>query len=89
MAKTAKQPKTTLEIFKPARIQKMIIQKFTPFAKIRKSAFFCAAKKVCEILQKAEFEAYFVGGCVRDLKGDLTPYRKGILGKTVAAEILK
>ena len=45
----------------------METKKFTPYSKIRKSAFFRAAKKVCEILQKSGFEAYFVGGCVRDL----------------------
>jgi len=45
----------------------MKTKKFSPYSKIRKSPFFLAAKKVCEILQNSGFEAYFVGGSVRDL----------------------
>lgn len=44
-----------------------IIKKFSPYSCVRKSSFFRAAKKICEILQKNGFEAYFVGGSVRDL----------------------
>lgn len=45
----------------------MKIKKFSPYSKVRKSSLYCTAKEICELLQKAGFEAYFVGGCVRDL----------------------
>lgn len=42
-------------------------KKFVPFSNIRKSEIFLSAKKVCQILQGHGFQAYLVGGCVRDL----------------------
>jgi len=42
-------------------------KKFSPFSCIRKSPSYLAAKKICALLQSRGFQAYLVGGCVRDL----------------------
>lgn len=40
---------------------------FSPFSNVRKSKLYLTAKQICVILQKNQFEAYIVGGAVRDL----------------------
>lgn len=40
---------------------------FSPFSKVRKSKLYVTAKQICSILQKNKFEAYIVGGAIRDL----------------------
>ncbi len=45
----------------------MKYKKFSPYSHVRKSPIFLAAQKIVKTLQAAGFEAYFVGGCVRDL----------------------
>ncbi|WP_161597742.1 CCA tRNA nucleotidyltransferase [Fluviispira multicolorata] len=42
-------------------------KKFTVFSNVRKASIYLAAKQICFILQKNKFEAYIVGGAVRDL----------------------
>jgi tRNA nucleotidyltransferase (CCA-adding enzyme) len=51
----------------------MVLKKFSPHSKVRKSSFFQAAVQVCILLQKQGVEAYLVGGCVRDFI--LKPYK--------------
>ena len=40
---------------------------FSPFSNVRKSKLYLAAKQICATLQKNKFEAYVVGGAIRDL----------------------
>lgn len=40
---------------------------FSPFSKVRKSKLYTSAMQICTILQKNKFEAYIVGGAIRDL----------------------
>ncbi len=47
----------------------MIQKKFKPYGVVRRSAFYRSGVKIIRVLQNAGFEAYFVGGAVRDLWG--------------------
>ncbi len=40
---------------------------FSPYSNVRKSKLYLTAKQICAILQKNKFEAYIVGGAIRDL----------------------
>ncbi len=40
---------------------------FSPFSNVRKSKLYLAAKQICATLQNNNFEAYIVGGAIRDL----------------------
>ena len=42
-------------------------KEFAPFSNVRKSKRYLLAKSICAILQKNNFEAYIVGGAIRDL----------------------
>jgi tRNA nucleotidyltransferase (CCA-adding enzyme) len=42
-------------------------KKFSPYSSVRKSKIYIAAKQICAILQKNKFDAYIVGGAIRDL----------------------
>jgi len=43
------------------------IKEFSPFSNVRKSKIYLSAKQICSVLQKNGFEAYIVGGAIRDL----------------------
>jgi hypothetical protein len=42
-------------------------KKFSPYSSVRKSKIYTTAKQICAILQKNKFDAYIVGGAIRDL----------------------
>lgn len=42
-------------------------KEFSPFSNVRKSKLYLSAKQICSILQRNGFDAYIVGGAVRDL----------------------
>ncbi len=64
-------------------------KEFSPYSNVRKSRIFISAKQICSLLQKYGFEAYMVGGAIRDLfiKPNVIPKDLDIATSALPADI--
>ena len=64
-------------------------KEFSPYSNVRKSRIFVSAKQICSILHKNGYEAYVVGGAVRDLviRPNLVPKDLDIATSALPSEI--